>query len=60
MDNKEICNLDNRLQRKLLRGEISEAEFNFRKIKLHKDYVITTGETEILNKILKKHGGIIK
>lgn len=57
MNDREICYLDNRLQRKLLRGEISEAEFNFRKTKLHKDYVIATGETEILNKILKKHGG---
>jgi len=52
----EICKEDNRLQRKLLRGEISEAEFNFRKQKVHAEYIV--GEKEILNKILKKYGGI--
>ena len=57
-DVKEICNKDNRLQRKLLRGEISQAEFNFRKIKLHKDYIVATGENKLLDKIIKKHGGV--
>jgi len=52
----EICKEDNRLQRKLLRGEISKAEFNFRKQKIHAEYIM--GEKEILNKILKKYGGI--
>jgi len=56
MDNKEACKQDNALQRKLLRGEISEAEFNYRKKVYHEAY--TRNESEILNKILKKYGGM--
>jgi len=52
----KACKKDNRLQRKLLRGEISEAEFNFRKQKVHAEYIV--GEKEILSKILKKYGGV--
>ena len=53
---KKICDADNRLQRKLLNGTITEAEFNFRKQKIHKDYVVATSEEELLNKLLKQHG----
>jgi len=54
----DICEKDNRLQRKLLSGEISEAEFNFRKQQIHDKYIIAAGEKQILKNILKKYGGI--
>ena len=60
MNGKDICKEDNRLQRKLLRGEMSKEEFDFRKIKLHKDYSMVIGEKELIEKILKKHGGAEK
>ena len=58
MDIKEICNKDNRLQIKLLNGEISLDEFNFRKMKIHREYNIAINENKLLNDLIKKHGGI--
>ena len=58
MDEKELCNKDNTLQRKLLKGEISEAEFNFRKQQVHDEYIIASDEEQVLKNILKKHGGM--
>ena len=60
--NKEVekyCKADNRLQRKLLNGEITEAEFRFKieNSKIHKDYIIATNEEKFLKKLIKKHGG---
>ena len=52
---KNTCKHDNALQRKLLKGEISEAEFNYRKKVYHEEYA--RNESEVLNKILKKYGG---
>ena len=53
----ESCKIDNRLQRKLLRGEISEAEFNYRKQQSHDEYIIASNEEQLLKNLLKKHGG---
>ena len=58
MNINESCKEDNRLQRKLLRKEISEAEFNYRKQQVHDEYIIATGEKQILERLLKKHGGM--
>lgn len=54
---RNTCKKDNRLQRKLLKGEISEAEFNYRKQQVHDEYIIAAGEKEKLELILKKCGG---
>ena len=55
---EKICKKDNTLQRKLLCGEISEAEFNYRKQQVHDEYIIATGEEAIIKKLLKKHGSV--
>ena len=55
---KDICKADNRLQRKLIHGEISKAEFDFRKTKIHKEYIAITNEEKLLNDLIRKHGGI--
>ena len=56
---KKYCKADNQLQRKLLKGEITEAEFRFKieNSKIHKDYIIASGEEKLLKELLKKHGG---
>ena len=56
---KEICNRDNKLQRKVNHHQITEAEFRDKVKSIHKDYSDTINETELLKKLICKHKPVI-
>jgi len=61
-DTGKLCIEDSRLQRKLKRGEITKAEYDFKIKRIQKSWseqisINGDNEEEFLQKLIKKHGG---